>query len=121
MLALSPGRTRGRADRLLISAIEHPSVLAGGRFPAAAVERYCAVTAHGHIDLGAFERRPAAGRARVQRPLVSVMLAINESGVVQPIAKLARLVHAAGGGILHRRGPGRRPNGMRHQGSAATF
>src|SRR5262245_34454311 len=32
MLALTP---RSGADRLLISAVEHPSVLAGGRFPAA--------------------------------------------------------------------------------------
>src|SRR3989440_7469845 len=36
MLALAPASAR---DRLLVSAIEHPSVLAGGRFPAAAVER----------------------------------------------------------------------------------
>src|SRR5215212_10645971 len=35
MLALSPAL----GDRLLISGIEHPSVLAGGRFPAEAVER----------------------------------------------------------------------------------
>src|SRR5262245_23632849 len=36
MLALAPA---GGRDRLLVSAIEHPSVLAGGRFPADAVER----------------------------------------------------------------------------------
>src|SRR5215470_17664926 len=35
VLALSPS---SRIRKLLVSAIEHPSVLAGGRFPASAVE-----------------------------------------------------------------------------------
>ncbi len=42
-LALSPGIERGndkaKRDRLLVSAIEHPSVLAGGRFPTSQVEK----------------------------------------------------------------------------------
>lgn len=83
-------------DRLLVSAIEHPSVLAGGRFPAPAVERL-PVEKSGAIDLTALERRLAAlpGGA-----LVSLMLANNETGVIQPVAEAARLVHA-GGGFLH--------------------
>jgi cysteine desulfurase len=89
MLALAPANAR---DRLLVSAIEHPSVLAGGRFVAAAVERL-PVGADGELVLEALERRLAAlgGRA-----LVSLMLANNETGVVQPISQAARLVHAAG-------------------------
>jgi cysteine desulfurase len=101
VLALSPGTGRdGACDRLLISAIEHPSVLAGGRFGAAAVEKL-PVTAQGRLDLDAFEQRLAALAAQgMHRPLVSVMLANNESGVVQPISELAGLVLGAGG-ILH--------------------
>ena len=38
--------------------------------------------------------------ARAERPLVSVMLANNETGVIQPIAAIAAIVHAAGG-LLH--------------------
>src|SRR5438552_9512053 len=42
VLALAPGLGEGRGplprDRLLVSAIEHPSVLAGGRFRADAIE-----------------------------------------------------------------------------------
>jgi cysteine desulfurase len=93
MLALVPASAR---DRLLVSAIEHPSVLAGGRFPAAAVERL-PVDADGGIALDALERRLAVlgGRA-----LVSLMLANNETGVVQPVSQAARLVHAAGS-LLH--------------------
>src|SRR5499427_451027 len=96
VLALVPGRDGTARDKLLVSAIEHPSVLAGGRFPAAAVERL-PVTARGEIDLGALEGRLAASAGRV---MVSLMLANNETGVVQPVSEAAALVHAAGG-VLH--------------------
>jgi cysteine desulfurase len=98
MLALVPVAANDAKprDKLLISAIEHPSVLAGGRFPAGTVERL-PVTASGEIDLAALERRMAALEGRA---LVSLMLANNETGVVQPVSQAARLVHAAGG-VLH--------------------
>ncbi|MGA7488780.1 MAG: cysteine desulfurase family protein [Xanthobacteraceae bacterium] len=99
MLALAPTNAAAAAplsDRLLVSAIEHPSVLAGGRFPPAAVERL-EVTADGRLDLAALERRLALPAGRV---LVSLMLANNETGVVQPVSAAARLIHAAGG-LLH--------------------
>jgi cysteine desulfurase len=98
MLALSPAL----GDVLLVSAIEHPSVRSGGRF--AAVEDI-PVTAAGVVDLIALERL-LAGRSR---PLVSLMLANNETGAIQPVAEAAALVHAAGG-LLHVdavQGPGR--------------
>jgi cysteine desulfurase len=96
MLALVPAVEGTARDKLLVSAIEHPSVLAGGRFPAAAVERV-PVTAGGEIDLAALERRVAVLKGRA---LVSLMLANNETGVIQPISQAARLVHAVGG-LLH--------------------
>jgi cysteine desulfurase len=98
MLALSP--TLG--DVLLVSAIEHPSVRSGGRFAAA---QDIPVTTAGILDLAALERLLAG----CSRPLVSVMLANNETGVIQPIAEVAALVHRAGG-LLHVdavQGPGR--------------
>ena len=93
MSALVPTAAR---DRLLVSAIEHPSVLAGGRFPTESVERL-PVTGRGEVDVDALEERMAAlgGRA-----LVSLMLANNETGVVQPVSQAASLIHAAGG-TLH--------------------
>jgi cysteine desulfurase len=89
MLALSPvlGVT------LLVSAIEHPSVRSGGRF---AVAEDIPVTAAGVVDLTALQRL-LAGRSR---PLVSLMLANNETGVIQPVAEAAAIVHASGG-LLH--------------------
>jgi cysteine desulfurase len=99
MLALTPalelaGGKHWR-DRLFVSRIEHPSVLGGGRFAPEAVETL-PVTGDGIVDLHALRR----AIARAERPLVSVMLANNETGVVQPIADIAAIVHAANG-LLH--------------------
>ena len=94
--ALSP---RGRDDMLLVSAIEHPSVLAGGRFAADHVVQ-APVGSEGVIDLAALERQLAGAGGEGRRVLVSLMHANNETGVVQPIAAAAAIVHAAGG-LLH--------------------
>jgi cysteine desulfurase len=99
MLALTPasGPDGKVPDRLLISALEHPSVLAGGRFAAAAVQRVPA-TGDGRIDLAALADALAAMEGR--RALVSLMLANNETGVVQPVSEAARVTREAGG-VLH--------------------
>ncbi len=55
-----------------------------------------AVDGNGLVDLAALER----ALAKAERPLVSVMLANNETGVIQPIAGIAAIVHAANG-LLH--------------------
>jgi cysteine desulfurase len=99
MLALTPalevgGRKEPR-DRLFVSAIEHPSVRSGGRFAGEQVEEL-PVTGDGVLDLEALERKIAGA----ERPLVSVMLANNETGVMQPIRAIADIVHAANG-LLH--------------------
>ena len=91
-------------DRLFVSAIEHPSVLCGGRFPAEQVEQL-PVTSDGVVDLHALR----SALARAEHPLVSVMLANNETGIIQPIRDIADIVHA-GNGLLHVdavQGPGR--------------
>jgi cysteine desulfurase len=98
MLALSPTSDTGATahTKLLISAIEHASVLAGGRFPASAIERL-PVTGCGQIDLSVLDGRLAEFTGPL---LVSVMLANNETGVVQPVSQVASLVHNVGG-VLH--------------------
>ncbi len=97
-LALTPGlrtASRGPVQRLLVSAIEHASVLSGGRFAVNAVSTV-AVTRSGVIDLDNLRRQMAAGSAA----LVSIMAANNETGALQPVAEAAEIVHAAGG-LLH--------------------
>ena len=97
-LALAPGMRRGTApaiQRLVVSAIEHASVLSGGRFPRELIETV-RVAPEGAVDLDHLREllrdRPPA--------LVSVMLANNETGAIQPIAEAAEIVHAAEG-LLH--------------------
>jgi cysteine desulfurase len=97
-LALTPGlrlKSAPAVQRLVVSAIEHASVLAGGRFPAEAVAAV-GVSGSGLIHLDRLREALAAGPPA----LVSVMLANNETGVVQPITEAAEIVHAAGG-VLH--------------------
>src|SRR2546421_1308462 len=104
-LALPPVSQGTRPARLLVSAIEHASVLAGGRFVASQIEKP-PVQPNGRVDLDALERRLAAN---TESTLVSIMLANNETGVVQPIPDIAALVHHAGA-TLHVdavQGPGR--------------
>jgi cysteine desulfurase len=94
--SLTPGEARGR-DRALISAIEHPSVRSGGRFPQQLREDV-PVTREGVVDLVWLTERLDALSGSA--PLVSVMLANNETGVIQPVAQVAEVTHAAGG-LLH--------------------
>ncbi len=97
MLALTPGLRRSGApvQRLIVSAIEHASVLAGGRFPRDQIQ-VAPVIPSGTVDLDALsmllDNQPPA--------LVSLMLANNETGAIQPIPEVAEIVHAAGG-VLH--------------------
>ncbi len=79
-------------DTLLIGATEHPSVLAGGGF---AVDEMLTIPVDGDgiVDCAAL---PALLAKAGGRALVSVMLANNETGAIQPVAEVAAIAHAAG-------------------------
>jgi cysteine desulfurase len=97
-LALMPGlrrNARAPVQRLLASAVEHTSVLSGGRFSPEAIGTI-AVARSGLLDLDDLRRKLDGGPPA----LVSVMLANNETGALQPVAEAADIVHAAGG-LLH--------------------
>jgi cysteine desulfurase len=87
-----------RCDAAIASDIEHVSVLAGGDFPS--VERF-GVKRDGVASMGDLQARLSAAAAGGARsPLVALMLANNETGVIQPVRDAAKLAHAAGG-LLH--------------------
>ncbi len=97
-LALTPGLRRNSGlpiNRLVVSAIEHASVLAGGRFSREAIETL-RVTESAVVDLEHLREILADGPPA----LVSVMAANNETGALQPVAEVADIVHGAGG-LLH--------------------
>ena len=76
--------------RLIVSAIEHPSVVEAARATGKPVH-VVPVTAYGVIDLGALEALLPGPKA-----LVSVMLANNETGVIQPVRDVVALAKAHG-------------------------
>jgi len=78
------------AARILISAVEHDAVRAQ-----AAGATVIPVDRDGRIDLDALATLLAG-----QPALVAVMQVNNETGVLQPLAEVAALTHAAGGRLL---------------------
>jgi cysteine desulfurase len=93
----------GRGGPVLVSATEHDSIL-----NAAAGAKRIPVDAGGIVLAEALRQMMAA----TERPaLVSIQLANNETGVLQPIPELAAIVHEAGA-LLHvdaAQAPGRIP------------
>jgi cysteine desulfurase len=74
-----PGR------RILASAVEHPSVLKGP------VDQVIPVDRDGIVDLAALDAHLQGSPA-----VVSVMLANNETGVIQPIEQVVKVAHRHG-------------------------
>lgn len=93
-LALSP--QRGEAWHCYVSAVEHPSVLAGGRFHPETMT-LIPVTPDGVIDLEILASELAKHHLGGWRPLVSLMAANNETGAIQPVAEAAKIVKDTGG------------------------
>jgi cysteine desulfurase len=94
--AAAPG---GATPLVVISVVEHPATVA----PAGALGRAGAkvvtvpVDGRGRVDPDAVARAVAAGRGHA---VVSVMLAQNETGVIQPVAEIVRRARAAGA-VVH--------------------
>jgi cysteine desulfurase len=88
----------GERRKIVASELEHPSVLAlleelarRGAIELATI----AATAAGTVDLADAERKIDAATA-----LVAVMLAQNETGVVQPVREVAEIAHRHGALLL---------------------
>ncbi len=79
-------------ERLIVSAVEHPSVLEAAKASGKPVE-FIPVDHNGIVDRAALEAMLNGPKA-----LISVMLANNETGVIQPVAEIVRM---AGGHLVH--------------------
>ncbi|UUL83249.1 cysteine desulfurase family protein [Sphingomonas qomolangmaensis] len=90
--AIAIACTRANADAVLVSATEHEAVLR-----AVPDSERLPVLADGTLDRAALE---AALARTPDRALVAVQWGNNETGVLQPLAEIARIVHAAGGLLL---------------------
>lgn len=81
--------------RVVISAIEHPAVEAAARHRGGVELGVLAVDGEGRVDLGR-----AADVLAAPVGLLSVMLAQNETGVIQPVAELAALARRGSTDVL---------------------
>ncbi len=100
---MTPHFKMGRADlaigQLYVSAVEHPCVLAGGRFDAARVS-VINVLANGLVDVDHLASLLDVHDRASGLPMVAVQMANNETGICQDIQKIAELVKASGGIML---------------------
>ncbi|HEX7532878.1 MAG TPA: cysteine desulfurase family protein [Methyloceanibacter sp.] len=97
--ALALAAQSGEAWHCYLSAIEHPSVLAGGRFYRETTT-VIPVTGDGVVDLEILASDLAKHHLGGWRPFVSLMAANNETGAIQPVTEASEIVHSAGG-LLH--------------------
>lgn len=99
-LVLTPDYRMGRTPlvigRLYVCEIEHPAIREGGRFLKDSVTTV-PVTPAGVVDLDALERLLQAHDKAAGLAMVAVMLANNETGIVQPVKAVAEIVRRHGG------------------------
>ena len=95
-LAIRSAALRGGAERLIVGATEHASVLEAAQSTGLPVELW-PVDRNGAADLDWLSDRLARWTPADGRPFVALMAANNETGVIQPVTEAAQLVHEAEG------------------------
>jgi cysteine desulfurase len=86
-------------SRLYVAASDHPSLLSGGRFGKDQIN-VLPVGSDGLLDFDALRAALASHERSEGLPLVAVHTANNETGVIQPVAQIAKLVNEAGGVLV---------------------
>ena len=101
--ALSPivraGGQELSISKLYVGATEHPCVLNGGRFSKESVQ-HLDVDGNGLVDIAALRVNLEQHDYAAGMPMVAVQLANNETGVIQPVAEIASLVHSHDGFLV---------------------
>ena len=95
-IAFHAAKAAQGVTRLIVSAVEHEAVRASAQACGLPVETL-PVDGEGRADLAALKTLLAAGEGKA---LVALMLANNETGVIEPVAEAARIAHEAGAHLL---------------------
>ena len=92
------GLSENRPGAIVVSGIEHPSVLAAAQYAEdhGREIRYLPCSSDGVVSLDRLKKWLANPSATGPVALVSLMLANNETGVLQPVAKAASMCRKAG-------------------------
>jgi cysteine desulfurase len=88
------------AARAYPSAIEHPCFLQGGQFRWLDAVKPIGCAPEGRVDIAALKTALIADAALLGRPVVAVMAANNETGVIQPVAAAAEVTWSDGGFMI---------------------
>lgn len=95
-MAFHAAKAAQGVTRLIVSAVEHEAVRASAEASGLPVETL-PVDGEGRADLAALKTLLEAGEGKA---LVALMLANNETGVIEPVAEAARIAHEAGALLL---------------------
>lgn len=95
-LSIDSATASGEVRRLIVGATEHEAVVNTARATGLPVEVW-PVDLQGRADLPWLETLLRGWRGADGRPFVALMLANNETGVVQPVAEASAIVRRAGG------------------------
>lgn len=102
-LLLTQDWRMGRAplvmSRLYVSTADHPCILSGGRFPGEAVSKV-EVDSHGLIEVEPLRAALAGHDKAAGLPLVAIHAVNNETGVIQPLDRIAAIVRETGGVLV---------------------
>lgn len=100
---VNDGENSKKLTKIFVSSVEHAAVFSAAEATGLPVEKI-PVDHHGVVDLDWLNKSladyTAGGDLSDETVLVAVMLANNETGVIQPITEVADIVHSAGGLLL---------------------
>ena len=88
-----------KVSKLYIGATEHPCIMQGGRFTREQIE-ILPTDKNGILEIQSLEATLANHDADEGLPMVAVQLANNETGVIQPINKIAEVIHNYDGFLI---------------------
>ncbi len=88
-----------KISKLYIGATEHPCVIQGGRFSKENVE-ILPTDKNGILDIENLEKTLKNHDTEDGHPMVAMQLANNETGVIQPVKRIAEVIHKHEGFLI---------------------